>query len=36
MVYEWNSVIRSWADARGSADKIYRTWRISLLCRSSI
>jgi len=28
--------LRSRADARGSAGIIYRTWRISLLCRSGI
>ena len=29
-------LIDSLADARGSADIIYRMWRMSLLCRSGI
>jgi len=32
MVYVWNSQLAKSADARGSADIIYRMWRISLLC----
>jgi len=35
-VYDWNYSLPSWANARESADIIYRMWRIRQPCRSAV